>query len=87
MIDDPTEVADILARQLGDLEPGSDAVHPSEHASRPRAIRGLKIEIDEVRAKFKYGGNADIEHRRAVATLLAERDGPGDSMALQHLND
>lgn len=87
VVDDPTEVADILARQLDDLEPGSEAVHPSEHARRLRAIRGLKIEIAEVRAKFKYGGNADVEHRRAVATRLAERDGPGDRMALQHLNE
>lgn len=49
------------------------------------AIRGLRLDIDDVRAKFKYGGNLDAAHREAVAARLAERGGPGDAAALRHL--
>ena len=32
-------------------------------------------------AKFKYGGNVDEPHRRAVVERLQERGGPGDDAA------
>jgi transcriptional regulator len=41
--------------------------------------------VDHVRAKLKYGGNADDAHRAAVAEHLVERAGPGDAAALEHL--
>lgn len=71
VIDDPEQVAAILRTQVAALEPDSDYVDPTEHTVKLRAIRGLVLSIDEVRAKFKYGDNADDAHREHVAALLA----------------
>jgi transcriptional regulator len=38
-----------------------------------------------VTGKFKYGGNVDAAHRKAVAEALAARNGPGDAAARAHL--
>ena len=38
-----------------------------------------------VRAKFKYGGNKQPAHREVLAALLAERAGPADAAAREHL--
>ncbi|HUF31642.1 MAG TPA: FMN-binding negative transcriptional regulator, partial [Acidimicrobiales bacterium] len=65
VLDDPEEVAAVLRRQLADLEPGSGTVDPIEHAAKLRAIRGLRLDIEAVRAKLKYGGNVDDAHRQA----------------------
>lgn len=81
----PDAVASVLRTQLGALQPGVETVDPAEHGARLRAIRGLRIAIDDVRAKFKYGGNVDDDHRRAVLDRLVARDGPGDGAAAEHL--
>jgi transcriptional regulator len=44
-------------------------------------IRGVRIEVTEVRAKFTYGGNKAREVQRRVTGLLARRDGPRDRAA------
>jgi transcriptional regulator len=85
IVDDPAGKADILRLQLASTEPGSGAVDPSEHARRLPGIRGIRIAIRDVTAKFKYGGNVDAEHRAAVAERLAARGGPGDSAARDQL--
>lgn len=85
VVDDPEGIAEILRRQLGDLQPEMETVDPSEHGARLRAIRGLRIPIDQVQAKFKYGANVDEAHRRAVHEQLLERAGPGDAAAARHL--
>lgn len=85
VVDDPDEIAEVLRRQLGDLQPEMDAVDPVEHGARLRAIRGLRIAVDDVRAKFKYGANVDDAHRRAVHERLLARGGPGDASAARHL--
>jgi transcriptional regulator len=85
VVDDQAGKAEILRVQLGVTEPGSGAADPLEHGRRLAGIRGLRLSVQEVRAKFKYGGNVDDEHRAAVADHLAERDGPGDAAALHHL--
>jgi len=82
---DPSEVASVLATQLASLDPAGEYVDPMEHGARLRAIRGIRMSIDDVRAKYKYGGNVDVEHRSAVAEKLVARDGPGDAAALAHL--
>ena len=41
-------------------------------------IRGLVCSAEEVRAKFKYGGNKSVEHRERIAAHLERRAGPGD---------
>jgi transcriptional regulator len=85
VIDDPARVADVLRRQLQVLQPEIDSVDPGEHGSKLGQIRGLRLAVTDVKAKFKYGGNVDEAHQRAVADNLAERDGPGDAAARAHL--
>ncbi len=85
VVDDAEGKATILRAQLGVTEPGSGAVDPIEHGRRLAGIRGLRLSVVDVRAKFKYGGNVDDEHRAAVAAHLTERSGPGDRAALTHL--
>ena len=85
VVDDEAGKAEILRIQLADQEPGSDVADPAEHARRLPGIRGVRLAVREVRAKFKYGGNVDDAHRAAVAEHLEARRGPGDAAALQHL--
>jgi transcriptional regulator len=82
---DPGEIAAVLRHQLGEQEPGADYVDPLRHGARLRAIRAVKLQIETVRAKYKFGGNVDAEHRRAVDERLAQRNRPGDAAARAHL--
>jgi transcriptional regulator len=85
VIDDPDGIAAVLREQVARLQPDTEVVDPSEHGARLRAIRAMRIDITELRSKFKYGGNVDEAHRRAIAHLLEQRDGPGDRAAINHL--
>jgi transcriptional regulator len=85
VVDDAAGVAEVLRLQLGDLQPEEDVVDPSEHGARLRAIRGLRVRVDEVRAKLKYGGNVDGAHRTAIRDRLHRRAGPGDAAAAAHI--
>jgi transcriptional regulator len=85
VLGEPDDVASVLRAQLGALQPEVEVVDPSEHGVRLRAITGMRIEITDVRAKFKYGGNVDRAHRDAVAERLEDRSGPGDAAALTQL--
>jgi transcriptional regulator len=85
VIEDPGGVAAVLRTQLHGLQPEEDVVDPSQHAARLRAIRALRMHVDDVRAKFKYGGNVDRDHRAAVLTHLDQRGAPGDRAAATHL--
>jgi transcriptional regulator len=90
LVDDPDEKAEILAVQLAHFEPaGSTRRTPStaEESDRRQlpGIRGLRLHVESVRAKQKYGGNKTDEHRELIAERLAERDGPGDAEARGHL--
>lgn len=87
VIDEPNALAAILRRQLADVEPADGGLaDPDVHRSHFRVIRGLQLTIDEVRAKFKYGGNADAEHRAAVADRLRQRGAPGDTAAASRVS-
>lgn len=89
VIDDPAAVAAILEQQLSHFQPeGKHA--PVEPGDNPYgkllgSIRGIRLSVTDVRAKFKFGANRTVEHRRAVATKLAERGGPLDLEAREHL--
>lgn len=83
VVDDPDEKAAILARQLAHFEPvDSTRVTPTTDVESDRrqlpGIRGLRIRIEDVRAKQKYGGNKSVEERRSIARRLEERDAAGD---------
>lgn len=81
IVDEADGIADILRSQLSDVEPDGGLDDPSVHANSLRVIRGLRLRINDVRAKFKYGGNADDAHRQAIGERLLTRDGPGDQVA------
>ncbi len=85
ILEAPDDVAAVLREQLSRLQPAEDVVDPSEHGARLQAISGLRVQISDVRAKFKYGGNVDRTHRDAVLARLQQRNGPGDRAAAAHL--
>jgi transcriptional regulator len=85
VVDDDEGKLAILRKQLAAVEPGLGAADPSVHLRKLPGIRGLRLAVREVRAKFKYGGNVDREHRMAVAERLADRAGPGDQAARRQL--
>ena len=85
VIDEPEAIAGLLRSQLRTLPTDAGQVDPSEHAAKLRTIRGLRIDVADVRAKFKYGGNVDADHRLAVAARLDTRGGPGDRAAADHV--
>ncbi|GAA4020830.1 FMN-binding negative transcriptional regulator [Allokutzneria multivorans] len=74
VVDDASEKAELLNRQLSHFEPGSgrrpvSAVEGPDRRLLP-GIRGLVLSITGVRAKFKFGGNKDLAHRSRVAGYL-----------------
>jgi transcriptional regulator len=82
IVSDPGEVAAVLRRQLAALQPGLEVADPlTAHEAQLRTIRAISIVIEEVRAKFKYGGNVDLGHREAVIAGLEQRGRPGDLAA------
>jgi transcriptional regulator len=85
VVDDVDGKLDILRRQLAAVEPELPTADPSVHERKLPGIRGIRLEILEVAAKFKYGGNVDAAHQAAVAERLTDRGGPGDAAARAHL--
>jgi transcriptional regulator len=47
------------------------------------AIRGVRLRVDEVVVKTKFGGNRPEATRREVAARVRRRDGPGDRAAAE----
>ena len=54
------------------------------HATKLNAIRAVVLSVEEVAAKFKYGGNVDRNHREAVISRLRTRRAAGDLSAALH---
>ncbi len=85
VLQDPAAVAGVLRRQLAALQPDVAVADPElAHPARLRAIRAVVLHIDDVAAKFKFGGNVDEAHRRAGVARLLERSRPGDGAAAGH---
>jgi len=83
---EPGSVAAILRRQLASFQPDVEVADPGQaHATKLVGILGMEIRLEQVTAKFKYGGNVDEAHRRAVADRLVRRGGPGDDAAAGHV--
>ena len=62
------------------FQPGHGGGRPGPGArAEALGIVGISIAVEEVQAKFKYGGNVDAEHRLAVVDHLAQRNAPGDA--------
>jgi transcriptional regulator len=80
--DEPGSVASVLRRQLEAFQPEIDVADPAQaHPKKLGSILGIRIAIDDVLAKFKYGGNVDADHRLAVVDRLVSRRNPGDTVA------
>jgi transcriptional regulator len=87
-VDDPEELASILRAQLAHFQPegGHAPVEPGNaYGKYFGAIRGIVCTIEEVRAKFKYGGNKTVEHRLRIADQLAARGSGYDQAARAQL--
>ncbi|MFE7122128.1 FMN-binding negative transcriptional regulator, partial [Streptomyces sp. NPDC057654] len=71
LVDDPHEKAELLAAQVGHFQPegGSAPVAAGEepYGRLLSGIRGLRLEVTEVRAKFKYAGHKPEAVRQRMA--------------------
>ncbi|MCL7494524.1 FMN-binding negative transcriptional regulator [Streptomyces sp. MCA2] len=88
VVDDPEAKAALLQRQLDHFQPdGGSAPVAADAPPYGRllsGIRGLRLEVREVRAKFKYGGKRSEAVQHRISERLTERDGPGDAAARTH---
>jgi transcriptional regulator len=85
VVDDPVQLARLLTDLLDHFQP-EGRHEPVEAGDNPYgrqfgAIRGLRLTVRDVRAKFKFGGNRPARHRLAVAEALRTRNGPHDADA------
>ena len=91
VVDDPEAKAELLRRQLAHFQPDGD--HAPVAADRPpygrmlSGIRGLRLEVTDVRAKFKYDDHKPVEHRAAVADHLTTRARGLDLPTARHQRD
>jgi transcriptional regulator len=89
IVDDAAGIAAILERQLAHFQPEGEhaPVKPGDnpYGKLLRSIRGIRLSVTDVRAKFKFGANRTVEHRRAVGAKLAERGRPLDLEARANL--
>jgi transcriptional regulator len=87
IVDDPEAKAELLRRQLAHFQPDGDhapvTVDQPPYGRMLPGIRGLRLEVTDVRAKFKYDDHKPVEHRTAVADHLTARDRALDVPAAQ----
>lgn len=78
VVDDPEGKAEILAAQLADLQP--ERLHADMTADAPPyarmlpGVRGVRLAVQRVEAKFKYDDHKPVEHRERVIERLEQRD-------------
>jgi transcriptional regulator len=89
VIDDKELKAQLLNRQLAHFQPeGRHAdVAPGEapYGRLLPGIRALRLEVTEVRAKFKFAGNKNEAVQGSVVRGLNERAGTNDTIAADHV--
>ena len=89
VIDDPALKAALLDRQLAHFQPDGPRapIVPGEppFGRMLSAIRGLRLQITEVRPKFKYDDKRDAELQSEIAERLSRRDLPRDAGARAQL--
>jgi transcriptional regulator len=85
VIDDPEEKASILRAQLAHFQPegihADAAVGAEPYGRMLPGIRGLRLQIVGVNAKFKYDDHKPLELRKETGVHLAERAGARDVAA------
>ncbi|WP_031070616.1 FMN-binding negative transcriptional regulator [Streptomyces sp. NRRL WC-3742] len=82
IVESPAAKAELLNRQLAHFQPETPEVRvvpgEGELARQLPGMRGLRLSVREVRAKFKYDDKKRPKEQHAIADLLAERaEGPG----------
>ncbi|GGT95155.1 FMN-binding negative transcriptional regulator [Streptomyces lateritius] len=88
VVDDPAEKAELLNRQVAHFQPegGTAPVTPGESpfGRLLPGLRGLRLDVTGVRAKFKYANQKPelVQHR--IAEALTHRNAPGDLQAHTH---
>lgn len=77
VVDDPQAKADLLTAQLADLQPEGGhadvAVGQAPYGRMLPGIRGLRLTVLRVDAKFNYDDHNPVEHRLRVIDHLGQR--------------
>jgi transcriptional regulator len=77
VVDDPDAKAQLLAAQLNDFQPEGGhaevAVDSEPYGRMLPGIRGLRLTVLRVDAKFKYDDHNPVEHRERVIDRLDQR--------------
>jgi len=77
IVDDPEGKVDILTAQLGDFQPeggyATVAVGEAPYGRMLSGIRGLRLAVKRVDAKFKYDDHNPVVHRQRVTANLEQR--------------
>jgi transcriptional regulator len=85
IVDDPPRKAELLRRQLAHFQPRGDhaqvGVDMPPYGRMLSGIRGLRLHIASVAAKFKYDDHNPQERRARVAELLDSRGSGRDRSA------
>ena len=78
VVDDPQSKVEILSAQLGDFQPeggyATVATDDGPYARMLPGIRGLRLAVLRVEAKFKYDDHNPVDHRRRVIGNLEARN-------------
>ena len=78
VVDDPQGKVDILTAQFADIQPEGQhatvAIDAPPYGRMLSGIRGIRLEVLRVDAKFKYDDHNPVEHRDRVIANLHERD-------------
>lgn len=94
IIDDPAAKAELLRRQMAHFQPDGDhaPIDPDQppYGRMLPGIRGLRLDVTEVRAKFKYDDHKPVEQRTDTARRLTRRgtalDAPTAAQQLRRLD-
>jgi transcriptional regulator len=77
VVDDPEGKAEILAAQLADFQPEGRhapvAVDTAPYGRMLPGIRGARLTVLRVEAKFKYDDHKPVQHRERVIERLGQR--------------
>ncbi|MEU9361243.1 FMN-binding negative transcriptional regulator [Streptomyces sp. NPDC048301] len=77
VVDEPEAKAELLRRQMAHFQPDGDhaRIDPDQppYGRMLPGIRGLRLDVTEVRAKFKYDDHKPAEQRTDTARRLTER--------------
>ncbi|WP_447034950.1 FMN-binding negative transcriptional regulator [Streptomyces sp. DSM 118878] len=77
IVDEPEAKAELLRRQLAHFQPDGDhapvTVDQPPYGRMLPGIRGLRLDVTDVRAKFKYDDHKPVEQRAGIADRLADR--------------